>query len=249
MKTTRNTVLITGGSAGIGLEIARALDAAGNHVIITGRSEERLHKAAASLKQVTPIVSDVTDEQSVGRLAERMEQEFPKLNMLINNAGQAYAYELRTATGIAARARQEMETNFHAILHLNESLLPLLSRQEEAAIVNVSSIVAFVPAHNIPTYAASKAALHAYTQSLRHSLAPTAVKVFELMPPLVNTELSKDIGGAQGIPPQQVAAALLSAMEKEEYEIQVGATADLFQLFRNDPGAAFLAMNGQASLA
>lgn len=243
MKTTSNTVLITGGSAGIGLEIARSFSEKGNHVIITGRNAERLAQAAAQLKNVTAITLDVTNGQDINNLVSRIEKDFPRLNVVINNAGNAYAYQLGEATGAAAKAKDEMGTNYFAILALNEKLLPVLSRQEEAAIVNVSSIVAFVPGTSIPTYSASKAALHSYTQSLRFSLAATQVKVFELMPPLVNTAFSSEIGGENGIAPKVVADDLLNALENDRYEIHVGDTAGLFQLYLSDPEAAFNAMN------
>lgn len=250
MKTTNNTVLITGGSAGIGLEIARSMSEQGNRVIITGRNEERLQKALAQLKNATAIAMDVSDEQDVQALVSRIGKDFPDLNLLINNAGQAYAYQLDAAADAAGKARHEMETNLYAIINLNEKLLPVLSRQQEAAIVNVSSIVAFVPSHGIATYSASKAALHSYTQSLRHTLAKgSSVKVFELMPPLVNTEFSKEIGGEHGIPPAQVASELLQALQSDTYEIHVGGTADIYKLHHVDPEAAFQAMNGQGAIA
>jgi len=110
--------------------------------------------------------------------------------------------------------------------------------------VNVSSITSFVPALSIPTYSASKAALHSYTQALRLSLSKnTTTRVFELIPPLVNTDLSKEIGGHKGIPPSEVADALLKALGTDEYEIHVGGTAQLYHLFRNSPADALLAMN------
>ncbi|WP_118975602.1 SDR family oxidoreductase [Taibaiella koreensis] len=244
MKTSGNTVLITGGSAGIGLEIARALIAQGNEVIITGRSEERLQQAAAQLGEVTTIVNDIAKEEAVQTLAQRMEKDFPALNIVINNAGHAYAYQLNDKAGAATKARAEMQTNYFSVLDLNEQLLPLLSRQPEAAIVNVSSIVAFVPGSNIPTYSDTKAALHSYSQALRFTLAKTTgIKVFDLMPPLVNTEFSKEIGGEHGIPPQDVATAFVEALANDAYEIRVGGTEQLYQLFHSDPQAAFAAMN------
>lgn len=250
MKTTNNTVLITGGSAGIGLEIARLFSEKGNHVIITGRNEERLQQAAAQLKNVTAIALDVSKEQDIDALVNRIEKDFPGLNTVVNNAGQAYAYQLGEKSDTADKAKHEMEVNFYAILDLNEKLLPLLSRQEQAAIVNVSSIVAFVPGNSIATYSASKAALHSYTLSLRHTLAQsTAVKVFELMPPLVNTDFSREIGGEKGILPAQVASEFLTAFENDQYEIHVGNTADMFRFFHADPQAAFLAMNTAAAEA
>lgn len=250
MRTSGNTVLITGGSAGIGLEIARALIGQGNEVIITGRNEERLKQAAGQLGKVTTIVNDIAKAEDIQALAQRMEQEFPALNLVINNAGHAYAYPLNDKADAARKAKAEMQTNYFSVLDLNERLLPLLSRQPEAAIVNVTSIVAFVPGVNIPTYSDTKAALHSYTQSLRFTLSQTsAIKVFELMPPLVNTEFSKEIGGEQGIPPQAVADALMTALAADEYEIRVGATEQIYQLLHADPQGAFAAMNASRTNA
>jgi uncharacterized oxidoreductase len=243
MKTINNTILITGGSAGIGFAIAKTLSEKGNHVIITGRNADRLEKAAAQLKNVTPVVSDVTNEQDVDKLVSTLTEKFPQLNVVINNAGNSYLYRWATGVDVVAKAKEEMQTNFFSVLSLNEKLLPLLSKQDAAAIVNVSSIVSFVPSINIPGYSATKAALHSYTQSLRLILKDSAVKVFELMPPLVNTEFSAEIGGINGIPPQQVADELIAAFEKDEYEIHVGGTADLYKAFLVSPQNAFHGMN------
>jgi uncharacterized oxidoreductase len=249
MKTTRNTILITGGSAGIGFEIAKLFSKQGNHVIITGRDRERLRKAAEQLEYVTAIACDISNEGDMDELVQRIKAEFPNLNMLINNAGKAKKYDL-LEEGIDAYwiAKDEMQTNFFSVVRLTEKLLPILRNQPEAAIVNVSSIVAIVPG-SLVTYSASKAALHSYTQALRLQLEDvSAVKVFELMPPLVNTELSKEIGGANGIPPSVVAERLFEAMGRDEYEIHVGQTADLYKLFLSSPAAALQRLNGQRKL-
>jgi uncharacterized oxidoreductase len=249
MNTSNNTVLITGGSAGIGFATAKLLSEKGNHVIITGRNQERLNAAAAKLNNVTAIACDVTKEEDIRALVARIEREFPQLNVLINNAGEAYAYQLNDYNGSTEKAIREMNTNFFSILNLNEKLLPLLSRQAKAAIVNVSSIVAFVPGHHIPTYSASKAALHSYTLSLRYALAGnTNIEVYELMPPLVNTDFSKEIGGENGIDPTVVAHDLLQAFEQKQFEIHVGGTADLFKLYLSAPEKAFEALNPTKAL-
>jgi uncharacterized oxidoreductase len=236
MKTTQNTVLITGGSAGIGFEIAKLLSEKNNHVIITGRNKKRLNNAVSQLQNVSAIVSDVSDPDEVNQLAERLYKDFPELNIVINNAAQASLYDI-TATGVNVfeKAREEMLTNYLSIVRLNEIFLPLLKKQAEAAIVNVSSIVAFVPS-SLAGYSASKAALHSYTISLRVALENNSnIKVFELMPPLVNTELSKEIGGINGILPKLVAEDLYRALENDEYEIHVGQTARMYQLFLSSP--------------
>jgi uncharacterized oxidoreductase len=243
MKTSKNTVLISGGSAGIGFEIAKLLTEKGNHVIITGRDKERLEKATAQLKNVTSILCDVSKANDVEALVKKISSEFPGLNMVINNAGRAILYNL-TDKDIQAfeKAEDEMLTNYLSVIRLNEKLLPLLKTQKEAAIVNVSSVVAFVPGL-LPTYSASKAALHSYTQSLRLELNDFSIKVFELMPPLVNTEFSEIIGGSKGIHPSQVAEEFLAALEKDELEIHVGNTAHIYKLFLSSPGEALKALN------
>jgi len=247
MKTTNNTILITGGSAGIGFEMAKLFSEAGNQVIITGRNKERMDKAIAKLENTTDIVSDVTNAEDVDKLVAQLQKDYPNLNVVINNAGSANYYDM-TEQGINAfeKASEEIMTNYLSIIRLNEKLLPLLKQQSEAAIVNVSSIVAFAArANGLPTYGASKAALHSYTNSLRIMLEDTTVKVFELMPPLVDTEFSAVIGGANGIPPKQVADDLITAFEKDEYEIHVGNTADIFNNFFPLSPKAVLAMNGK----
>jgi uncharacterized oxidoreductase len=245
MKTTKNTILITGGSAGIGFEIAKSLSEQGNYIIIVGRDQARLDMAKASLKNVTAIKADVSKAEELTMLVESVKKNFPKLNIVINNAGRAIVYHLNDeGHDSVANAEDEMLTNYLAVVNLNQQLLPLLKQQAESAIVNVSSVVAYVPGINLPTYAASKAALHSYTTSLRLSLLGTNVKVFELMPPLVDTEFSKEIGGHNGIKPQVVAEGLLEALKNNDFEIRVGDTAKIYELFLSSPSEALNVLNG-----
>ncbi|MDJ1499746.1 SDR family oxidoreductase [Xanthocytophaga agilis] len=243
MKTSNNTILITGGSAGIGFEIAKQFVSKSNKVIITGRDENRLKYAAEQLPGVIPIVSDISKEEDVEKLVSELQTEYPQLNMVINNAGKAYLHDLSENTQTFDYASAEILTNYLSIIRLNEKLLPILKKQPESAIVQVSSVVAFVPNHKLSTYSASKAALHSYSQSIRISLENTSVKVFELMPPLVNTDFSKEIGGENGISPQVVAADLIHALENNIYEIHVGQTAYIYDLSKSSPEDALLAMN------
>ena len=244
MNTNNNTVLITGGSAGIGFEMARLLSQKGNHVIILGRNEERLFAAATKLQNVTGIVCDVTRAKDVEELVARIEKDFPQLNMLINNAGKVRLHPIAADADSFDKAADEMLTNYLSVINLTDKLLPVLRRQPEAAIVNVSSVVALVPAVSIATYSASKAALHSYTQSLRISLGRTsAIKVFELMPPLVNTEFSKEIGGANGMAPEAVAENMVAALENDVFEIHPGVTAQMYQLSLSSPAEALKMMN------
>jgi uncharacterized oxidoreductase len=247
MKPTGNTILIVGGSAGIGYEMARLLSENGNNVIITGRNEERLNNAASRLNNVTSIVSDFSKADEVNALVERLNSGFPGLNVVINNAAHALLYDITGENANAfEKAEEEMFTNYLSVVRINEKLLPLLKKQPAAAIVNVSSIVAFVPG-SLVGYSASKAALHSYTQSLRMALEDDSnIKVFELMPPLVDTEFSKPIGGSRGISPKQVAEEFYKAWQHDEYEIHVGQTADLYKLYLSSPAEALKRMKNQS---
>lgn len=242
MKATNNTVLISGGTAGIGLEIAKLLSASGNKIIITGRDKARLDKALNQLTNGTGIVSDVSKKEDTESLVATLNKDFPELNIVINNAGRAVLYDIANSDGAFEKAEDEMLTNFLAVIRLNEKLLPLLKKQQNAAIVNVSSVVAFVPG-SIATYSASKAALHSYTQSLRIGLQRSSdVKVFELMPPLVDTEFSAPIGGKNGISPLVVAQDFVAALESDTYEIRVGNTQIIYDLYLKSPEEALKAM-------
>lgn len=245
MKTTNNTVLIIGGSAGIGLEIAKLLANNDNQLIITGRNEERLQRAVATLPNTTAIVSDLSNERDTEALAVRIKKDFPQLNIVINNAAAANIYPLlEDHYDSFEKITHELNTNYLSIIRLNNLLLPVLKQQDEAAIVNVTSVVAYVPG-SLATYSASKAALHSYTQSLRYELQQKFpyIKVFELFPPLVNTDFSRPIGGEKGISPALVAEEFVKGLANDTYEIRVGFTEDLYKLFLSSPEQAFAAMH------
>ncbi len=230
MNITGNTVFISGGSAGIGLEIARLFSRQGNKVIINGRNQERLDSALQQLDNATAIAGDLSIEADRLRIAATLQQDYPQLNIVINNAGEAFAYTLGHTGHDYGYAAKEINTNYTAVIHFTELLLPFLKEKKESAIVNVTSILSFFPSFGVPTYAASKAALHFYTQSLRQSLATTGVSVFELIPPLVNTAFSAPIGGENGIPAHEVAGDLLSALETNQFDVPVGQAKPVYQL-------------------
>jgi len=244
MKTLQNTILITGGGSGIGLETAKLFSQKGNKVIITGRDEEKLKRAVTKLNNAHYIAADVTNAKDVYALVDRIAKEFPELNVLMNNAGYASLYKLSDSKDAAAIARAEMETNFFAPVNLTTKLLPLLLKSTDAAVINVSSIVGFAPALSLPTYSATKAALHSYSQVLRLSFPN--LKVFEVMPPLVDTDFAKDIPSDKKISATQVASDLLISMEANNYEVRVASAEDLYKNFLGRPDKAVLALNGLA---
>lgn len=232
MKTTGNTVFISGGSAGIGLAIAQKLSAAGNKIIINGRSEERLQSALKELDNTVAIAGDLSVAADRIRIAGELKTNYPELNIIINNAGSAFMNDLNDVNNNAAeKAYQEINTNYISVIDFTALTLPLLLKQEEAAIVNVSSIAVFRSNKYLPTYSASKAALHSYTQGLRDTFSTNEkLNVYELYPPLVNTEFSAEIGGANGIPPSEVADELYAALEKNQFEVPVGDTKKIHSL-------------------
>lgn len=232
MKTTGNTIFISGGSAGIGLAIAKRFSAAGNKIIINGRNEERLQNALKELDNAVAIKGDLSISADRINIAAQLKANHPDLNIIINNAGAAFMNDLGDSNNNAAeKAYQEINTNYISVIDFTALTLPQLLQQEDAAVVNVSSIAVFRSNKYLPTYSASKAALHSYTQGLRDTFAENEhLSVYELYPPLVNTEFSAEIGGANGIPASEVAEELFLALEKNQFEVPVGDTKKIHQL-------------------
>lgn len=232
MKTTGNTIFISGGSAGIGLAIAKRFSQAGNKVIINGRSEARINKALEELENASAIQGDLSIASERIRIAGELADKHPDVNVIINNAGAAFMNDLGDeANNAAEKAYQEINTNYISVIDFTSLMLPHLLEQKAAAIVNVTSIAAFRGNRYLPTYSASKAALHSYTQGLRDTFAENEnLGVYELYPPLVNTEFSAEIGGANGIPAAEVAEELFLAMAIDQEEVPVGETKKVHAL-------------------
>jgi uncharacterized oxidoreductase len=230
MKTTGNTIFISGGSAGIGLAIARKLSAAGNKIIINGRNGERLQKALEELDNAVAIQGDLSVETDRIRIAEELKTNYPEVNIIVNNAGAAFGYLLSETINAHEKATIEMNTNYFSVIHFTELMLPHLLEKNEAAIANVSSIAVFGSHKFLPTYGATKAALHSYTVALRDTYEEQKnIQIYEIYPPLVNTEFSAEIGGANGIPPSEVADEFFIALEKNQFDVPVGDTKHFFQ--------------------
>ena len=186
-----NTVLITGGATGIGLSLAEALIGAGNDVIVCGRREEKLEEARLRLPGLHTRRCDLAMEAERSDLYEWVSRVFPKINVLINDAGIQRVIDLRKGTVDLFSGDDEIEINFKAYVHLAALFTPLFMGREESAIVNVSSALGFVPIAIMPIYCATKAAIHSYSMSLRHQLRGTPIKVYEVIPPTVDTDLDR----------------------------------------------------------
>jgi uncharacterized oxidoreductase len=189
MRTTGNTILVTGGGSGIGLALAEEFSKLGNKVIIAARSARRLEVAAQ--KGFERLTVDMSSTESIRALAATALERFPTLNVVIHNAGIMKNENLLT-TNTAEIALETIATNLSGPMLLTTALLPHLLKQPDATIMTVSSGLAFVPLAMTPTYSATKAAIHAYTQSLRYQLRDTHIGVIELVPPYVQTELMGD---------------------------------------------------------
>jgi uncharacterized oxidoreductase len=188
MKHTGNTILVTGGGSGIGRALAHRWHDAGNHVIVTGRRQDVLTDAIAGRERMHAYVLDVTAPDQVEAFARQVVAQHPRLNVLVNNAG-VYSAEKVTARRDLADAQRMIETNVLGPIRMTNALIDHLAAQADAAIVNVSSGLAFVPYPAAPTYSASKAAIHSYTAALR-PLLEGKVEVIEIVPPQVQTELT-----------------------------------------------------------
>ncbi|MBC7790855.1 MAG: SDR family oxidoreductase [Anaerolineae bacterium] len=221
MKTTGNTILITGGGSGIGRGLAEAFHALGNQVIVAGRRQQVLDETTKANSGMRSIALDIESAAQIGAFAGQVEQEFPALNVVIHNAGIMRPENLHAQQDDLADAEATITTNLLGPIRLTAALLPLLKRQRTAAIMTVSSGLAFVPMAATPTYCATKAAIHSYSQSLRYQLRETNVQVLELIPPYVQTEL---MGERQAKDPRAMPLDSFIAEAMEILKLQPGAT-------------------------
>lgn len=203
MQTTGNTVLITGGGSGIGRGLAEAFHRLGNKVIVSGRRRGALDQTLSANPGMDAVVFDIQEKSEIRLLAAEVAERHPALNVLINNAGIMRVEKLTTQPQDLADAEAIVATNLLGPIRLTAALLPLLQKQPHSAILNVSSGLAFVPMAMTPTYCATKAAIHSYTQSLRYQLRETSTEVIEIIPPYVATELLDGAGDARAMPLQQ----------------------------------------------
>ncbi|CQR51564.1 SDR family oxidoreductase [Paenibacillus riograndensis] len=236
MMLSGNTILITGGSTGIGLAFAERFIQAGNQVIVCGRHEDVLRNAQDKFPGLITRVCDLNVESERIAMFDWVTANYPEVNVLVNNAGTQQRFNVLKvdAKHNWSYFNQEITTNLDAPFHLSLLFAPFFAEKEKAAIINVTSGLAFTPFAIAPIYSATKAALHSFTMSLRHQLSETSVEVIEVAPPAVNTEL----GGAglhtHGEPLDAFADGIFRGLEEGKQEIGYGTSVDRLRMSRDE---------------
>lgn len=253
MRVEGNTIFITGGATGIGLALADELLRRGNEVVVCSRTEENLRRAKELHPRINVARCDLSREEERARMHDWIVSSFPDINVLVNNAGIQRMVDLRKgAEDLLAIQRadgtDEIDINFKAYVYMSAHFVPDLLRRQEAAIVNVGSGLGFIPIAFMPVYCATKAAVHSFSVSLRHQLRGSPIRVFEVIPPTVDTDLDKGARARRGqvdrgIPPQDVAKATVAGMERDEPEIAMGRAQWIKESARQNFDQAFLQMN------
>jgi uncharacterized oxidoreductase len=238
MKLQGNTILITGGSAGIGLAMAKKFVSLGNKVIVTGRNADKLEAARKETPALEIIRSDAADPGAVQALAAELGDRFPEMNVLVNNAGVMIPRNHTGPSGDLVALTAELDINLAGPIRMVSVLIDRL-KANRGTIINVSSGLAFVPLQLSPIYCATKAALHSYTMSLRQQLKDEGVEVIELMPPAVHTELTADMpddGDFKILTTDELIEGTVKGLRAGKLEIRPGQANQLYWMSRIAPG-------------
>jgi uncharacterized oxidoreductase len=231
MKLSGNTVFITGGTSGIGRSLAEALYKRGNQVIISGRRKGHLAEVTKANPGMQSLELNVADPASIASAAKRLIAEYPKLNVLINNAGIMHIDDAAGAIDEAVLV-STVTTNLLGPIRMTSALIEHLKKQPAATVINVSSGLAFVPLASTAVYSATKAALHSYTQSMRYKLKGTSVRVLELIPPWVQTDLLNSKDEPRAMPLAAFIQEALTVLGTDAEEVLV----ERVKMLRNNPG-------------
>ena len=242
MDLNSNTVLITGGASGIGFALAERFLAAGSDVIVCGRREDALRQAQAQFPKLHTRVCDVSRSSERVSLFEWVTREFPKLNILVNNAGIQRRFQI-VQNPEWEKIDEELAINLDAPIHLSALFISHLLKQEHPAILNITSGLAFAPMAMAPVYCATKAAFRSFTLSLRHQLSATPISVIEIIPPAVNTDLGGKGLHTTATPLNEFAEAVVDQLKKGSVEIAYGFSAQASRASRQELDEMFKRMN------
>jgi uncharacterized oxidoreductase len=235
MRLTGRTILITGGSAGIGLAFALKFLELGNDVIVAGRRQAVLDEVKARHPALHTIRGDVADPEQVAALAAQVKTEFPRLDVLMNNAGIGTPQNLRKPEADLAGAMAQLDVNVGGVIRMTSVLIDILSANK-GTVINVSSMLAFVPVPALPIYSATKAAVHSYTQSLRFQLEDSGVEVIELMPPAIETDMTSEFPEeVSKITTDELVRQTFAALRAGTLEIRPGQTNQIAFMRRLAP--------------
>lgn len=224
MRLTDRTILITGGSAGIGLAFALKFLELGNEVIVTGRRQAVLDEVKARHPRLHTVRGDVSNPEQVAALAAQVKAEFPRLDVLMNNAGIGTPQNLRKPEADIAGAMTQLDVNVGGVIRMTSALIDILTANR-GTVINVSSMLAFVPVPALPIYSATKAAVHSYTQSLRFQLEESGVEVIELMPPAIETDMTSEFPEeVSKITTDELVRQTFAALRAGTLEIRPGQT-------------------------
>lgn len=242
MNISGNTILITGGGSGIGRGLAEALHKAGNQVIISGRRKGHLDATVAANPGMVAVEMDVADPRSIAIVAKQLTSDFPKLNILINNAG---IMQIDDASGTVSEdlLMSTVTTNLLGPIRVTSAFIDHLKKQPDATVLNVSSVLGFVPLAVSAVYSSTKAAIHSYTQSLRWRLQGTSVKVREIAPPWVQTELLNSSAEPRAMPLAPFIAETMALLATDANEVIVDNAKPLRAAVGPDNGAFALQFN------
>ena len=243
MDFSNNTVLITGGASGIGLSLASHFVQRDSTVVICGRNKGKLEEAKARYPQITPYVCDVANPDERISLFKWISNEFPKVNVLVNNAGiQRRGLQL-TQEQPWETLSEEIRINLEAPIHLSMLFIPQLMEQEDPVIINVTSALAFVPLAIAPIYSATKAALHSFTLALRQQLIDSPISVLEIIPPAVNTDLGGKGLHTSGVDVDEFTNAIVYQLESGQLEASYGLATEVRQASREQLDSIFRRIN------
>jgi uncharacterized oxidoreductase len=242
MKLTGNTIFISGGGSGIGLAFAKRFLERGNTVVICGRRAEILAQVKEQFPEIHTHVCDLAEPSAREKMAAWLKSEFPALNVLVNNAGIQRSIDL-TQEGDFSRVHTEIAINLEAPIHLSRLLYDQLAGQRDAAVVNVTSGLSFMPLANVPVYCATKAALHSFTLSLRRQLADTSIEVVEVIPPAVDTDLQAPGLHTFGVNVDEFADDVFLGLERGQLEAAYGTALQASRASREQLDAIFDRMN------